>query len=82
MLSRARPAADSVEMTTATPAGLRSEPRLLLSLPERLAGLSVSPGGDWLLVSSAAAVRPTTPNASNRSCADTSPPPDKMLRCF
>jgi hypothetical protein len=55
VLSRARPAADSVETTTATPAGLRSEPRLLLSLPERLAGLSVSPGGDWLLVSSAAA---------------------------
>jgi hypothetical protein len=55
VLTRTRPAADSVETTTATPAGLRSDPRLLLSLPERLAGLRVSPRGDWLLVSSAAA---------------------------
>jgi hypothetical protein len=55
LLARAHPLADSVETTTATPAGLRSGPRLLLSLPERLADLSVSPHGDWLLVSSAAA---------------------------
>jgi hypothetical protein len=55
VLARARPQADSVETTTATPAGLRAGARLLLSLPERLTGLRFSPRGDWLLVSSAAA---------------------------
>jgi hypothetical protein len=55
VLARVHPRADTVETTTATPAGLRAGPRLLLTLPERLVGLSVSPRGDWLLVSSAAA---------------------------
>jgi hypothetical protein len=51
LLAHRAPLADSVVSITSTPQGLRAGPRLLLSLPERLTGLSVSPAGDWFLVS-------------------------------